>query len=242
MRRALTLALGTAAALVAATPAIAAATVGNDVSGKPDSYQIYGITTNSPARVVYGSSPNNSNVPNVTFDAGVNQDVMVTITNGFAQLNDFNASSKGTGVPDWTQIIINPDLLFTDMKFALSLTGATLSTNTVDVYALLSGGPTTDADNPANYTLIGTINPGAGNNINFEVSGATFNGIMLQIDSSDGSGVTLGTLKQVSYEPFIGAGGVPEPSTWAMMLLGFGGIGMAMRRRRRTSGALMQVA
>jgi hypothetical protein len=27
---------------------------------------------------------------------------------------------------------------------------------------------------------------------------------------------------------------VPEPATWAMMLLGFGGIGIAMRRRRRT--------
>ena len=26
--------------------------------------------------------------------------------------------------------------------------------------------------------------------------------------------------------------GVPEPTTWAMMLLGFGGIGMAVRRRR----------
>ena len=28
-------------------------------------------------------------------------------------------------------------------------------------------------------------------------------------------------------------GGVPEPATWAMMLLGFGGIGLAMRKRRR---------
>jgi hypothetical protein len=28
-------------------------------------------------------------------------------------------------------------------------------------------------------------------------------------------------------------GSVPEPATWAMMLLGFGGIGMAMRRRTR---------
>ena len=32
----------------------------------------------------------------------------------------------------------------------------------------------------------------------------------------------------------IGNGGaVPEPATWAMMLVGFGGIGMAMRRRRQ---------
>jgi len=25
---------------------------------------------------------------------------------------------------------------------------------------------------------------------------------------------------------------VPEPSTWAMMIIGFGALGMAMRRRR----------
>jgi hypothetical protein len=35
---------------------------------------------------------------------------------------------------------------------------------------------------------------------------------------------------------------VPEPGTWAMMLLGFGGIGMAMRRRRRSSIVLPQLA
>jgi hypothetical protein len=37
-------------------------------------------------------------------------------------------------------------------------------------------------------------------------------------------------------------GAVPEPATWAMMLLGFGGMGFAMRRSRKRSGALMQVA
>lgn len=35
---------------------------------------------------------------------------------------------------------------------------------------------------------------------------------------------------------------VPEPATWAMMLLGFGGIGFAMRRSRKQAGSLMQVA
>ena len=35
---------------------------------------------------------------------------------------------------------------------------------------------------------------------------------------------------------------VPEPATWALMLLGFGGIGMSMRRSRKSKPALMQVA
>ena len=35
---------------------------------------------------------------------------------------------------------------------------------------------------------------------------------------------------------------VPEPATWAMMLVGFGAIGFAMRRRRSESGAVPQAA
>jgi hypothetical protein len=37
-------------------------------------------------------------------------------------------------------------------------------------------------------------------------------------------------------------GAVPEPGTWALMLLGFGGIGMAMRRGRKQTARLMQIA
>jgi hypothetical protein len=39
---------------------------------------------------------------------------------------------------------------------------------------------------------------------------------------------------------FFGGGSVPEPSTWALMLLGFGGVGLAVRRRAR--GAALQSA
>jgi len=37
-------------------------------------------------------------------------------------------------------------------------------------------------------------------------------------------------------------GSVPEPATWAMMLVGFGGMGMALRRSRKHNGALLQIA
>src|SRR4051794_23678325 len=111
MRRVLISALAASAAISFASPAIASQSIIPDVTGTPDSYQIFGIK--SVGNVVYGSSPNNSSVPNVTFDSGVGTTVQVSIGNGAAQID------PNTGT--WTQIIINPDLLFTDMKFAISL-------------------------------------------------------------------------------------------------------------------------
>ena len=52
--------------------------------------------------------------------------------------------------------------------------------------------------------------------------------------SPNGLRITLGNIAAV--------GTVPEPSTWAMMLIGFGAVGSAMRRRRRSGMALPQIA
>ena len=53
---------------------------------------------------------------------------------------------------------------------------------------------------------------------------------------------TATNIRQVRIIPAEGPNAVPEPATWAMMLLGFGGIGMAMRRGRKQSGRLLQIA
>ncbi len=57
------------------------------------------------------------------------------------------------------------------------------------------------------------------------------------IDSSDGE---LGRAQLSVGEAPVGA--VPEPATWAMMLLGFGVVGFALRRRRQTTTVRFQTA
>jgi hypothetical protein len=59
--------------------------------------------------------------------------------------------------------------------------------------------------------------------------------------SIDLAGLTNGFSNAALYQ---NGSPAPEPATWAMMLLGFGGIGMAMRRNRsrRSRTALMQIA
>jgi len=51
---------------------------------------------------------------------------------------------------------------------------------------------------------------------------------------------TVSLIKQVRI--LAAPGAVPEPGTWALMLLGFGGIGMAVRRSRKRDGRLLQIA
>lgn len=63
-------------------------------------------------------------------------------------------------------------------------------------------------------------------------------GVLTQTSFGDGAVdyVIIDNLRYALASP----GAVPEPSTWAMMLLGFGVVGASVRRRKRTT--LMQVA
>jgi len=70
------------------------------------------------------------------------------------------------------------------------------------------------------------------NNYLVDVTGGTFDAVQIV------STVPLFEIKQMSINN-VAPGAVPEPATWAMMLLGFGGIGLTMRRRKPT---LAQIA
>lgn len=81
-----------------------------------------------------------------------------------------------------------------------------------------------------------------------------FDNLTLALPNTTGTqmGYLLGT-EQVLADPpdieginaftFPGTGsGVPEPGTWAMMLLGFGAVGFSMRRRRQTTAQALAAA
>jgi hypothetical protein len=56
------------------------------------------------------------------------------------------------------------------------------------------------------------------------------------------TGTSLIDVRQVRLTAATAAAPVPEPGTWALMLFGFGAIGYGLRRRRRSSTALLQLA
>lgn len=55
-------------------------------------------------------------------------------------------------------------------------------------------------------------------------------------------GSQIGTVTRLSLETMDVAAAVPEPATWAMMLVGFGGIGFAMRRRSKVRARVAYAA
>jgi hypothetical protein len=82
-----------------------------------------------------------------------------------------------------------------------------------------------------------SIHWGAGNGSNspYKLSGGTSGVYVFDFLTPTSSvttqfGATLSNARLFSTETF--TGGVPEPATWALMILGFGGAGAALRRRR----------
>jgi hypothetical protein len=106
------------------------------------------------------------------------------------------------------------------------------------------------AGNTASFNFIGNPNFSvvAGGPTN-QYGGGPIVQVGENVFGAEGNGVIqfVGTFNSISwtnptFEDFygftLGAAAVPEPAIWAMMLVGFGGLGAAMRSRRRAVAAV----
>jgi uncharacterized protein (TIGR03118 family) len=101
-----------------------------------------------------------------------------------------------------------------------------------------------NAFNPVTDALVGSIdvNPGAGNTAgglwSLVFGGSMSDGTPDTLFFTDGiNGETGGLFGSLTAAPG-SLSAVPEPSTWAMMLAGFGGLALLAARRRRASPAI----
>lgn len=65
--------------------------------------------------------------------------------------------------------------------------------------------------------------------------------LMTEISLTAANGATFDDLRQIRMGGFSNVGAVPEPTTWAMMLLGFAGVGF-LAYRRRSQGQPLRLA
>jgi hypothetical protein len=93
-----------------------------------------------------------------------------------------------------------------------------------------------NAFNPVTDQLVGSFDVNVGSNMPGGLWSIVFGGSM-----SDGNPNTLFFTDGINGEKdglFGSITAVPEPSTWAMMLAGFGGLALLAARRRRALSAI----
>ncbi|HEX4179588.1 MAG TPA: PEPxxWA-CTERM sorting domain-containing protein [Caulobacteraceae bacterium] len=184
--------------------------------------------------------------------AGAQASVIPALTGVTPDGSDFLFSYQGQLAPD-QGVIAGDELVIVDFagyvpgSVSSSLTNVTASISyTLPAGLLLEPGVT---DNPAIPDLVFTYKgpdfdtsggPFAGDvNFNGLTAESTLGGVMLGSYSAKAvknEGLSAGT---ATYN--VGLVGVPapvpEPAVWAMMLVGFGGLGAAMRSRSRSMSA-----
>jgi hypothetical protein len=140
------------------------------------------------------------------------------------QANAAYAATAGLGDPD----IIAAAYTFNDNNPA---TGTTL-------FVLDSANDVLSTLNVATgaLTRVGALGVNIGARSSFDIAGANNNAFVLAGNTLSSINLSTGALTSIgrTSDTFFGlTAAVPEPSTWAMMLIGFGAVGAAARSSRR---------
>lgn len=234
MRRVLITALAATAAIGFATPALAdvAPVAASSVQGT----LVHGTGTDQTGPIVTGDL--GSNGPNI-----VNFTGMTDATTNSNYLN----LQQGGGQADVTGAVISNNNFYDILSGNIYLTNYA---GMQDIEFGLTSGTTGTID----FIISALSATGTAETFNFDEAigtgdtfyaflasnGESITNVYYSADNPPGS---ISIVKQVRID-LLGQmnSGVPEPATWGMMLLGFAGMGMVLRRSRRRNGALLQVA
>jgi hypothetical protein len=182
---------------------------------------------NAAFSVGAAGSTNGTAVPSVTSTSTLEFDTTNAAIGNYSSFFQFNNDSFTSGV--FTATASTNPLDGTTVSMLQLFTGGTVSfVNGINCLlgcsysggALVSGGSTSGSSNSLTLNNV-SLTPNT--NYTFVYSGAL--------------GTTPGN---ISGNAAFAIAAVPEPATWGLMLLGFGGIGLTMRRRRRP--VLAQIA
>lgn len=151
--------------------------------------------------------------------------------------------NPGTGVAIVDGTINPADLNIVAVSYTNSRAGAT-STTLYGIDTLTSSLLRSTNPNAGSYVTVGSLGLppiGPAERVNLDISGRTGfaylsrSGDLFTVDLGSGAATLVGAgpsgVSLVGLTVLAGAP-VPEPATWAMMILGFGLAGAAMRRRR----------
>lgn len=136
---------------------------------------------------------------------------------GYAQIGD-GSSTDGQVLDDLSFTLTNYAFGFTGLEFTIQYPQNTGSQSALTIFTDFLGGA------PSQSFLIDPVGNGAKDFRVLAQGNEVFWRIRLASDNA------FDQIKQTDIR--LAAAPVPEPATWAMMILGFGLIGAAMRRKR----------
>jgi PEP-CTERM motif-containing protein len=162
-----------------------------------------------------GNIGSQTGLPLVNFTTGAG--TLVDLANGYATITPTGSANSFS-----TLDISIPGYTFTDLDFGMQMfnnTGVPLNVT------LTAYDGTTDVGS-VTYTTA----DGLKHDANQEYVVLATSGVLTSVDVTSTSGI-----KQMKQFDVSGDSAIPEPSTWAMMLLGFAGLGYAGFRKSKAS-------
>lgn len=228
------LGIASAAALLASTPAAAAVSLTFDATGAPESYDvIYDGFTGDPSGTLSGLSALITFTFDSTSNGGQSWTFDYTVNNtSSSPVNESRISIFGFDVSALLDKSPFSDAASATGEFGAGIGDGNMAnaTNDVDICFRAGGGGTQcTGGGGANDGVTMLSGPASGSftlNFTSAVTEVTFSNLLIRYQSldTDQSRATSATGQAVGI--------VPEPGTWALMILGFGAVGATIRRRR----------